>query len=81
MDLKEAINLSPEEQESMRKLFSYRSKPLSKDVMGAFQPKKVAPPNPMPFVRINDLNNQNERDDWDDNPSKRALEFGLKWTF
>lgn len=37
--------------------------------------------NPMPFLKVDDLNNQNEQDDHDDNRPKIAIVAGLKWEF
>ena len=82
MDLKEALSLSPEETESLRKLFSYRQKrTLSRGILDSLHPKKDSKSTIRPFVRINDLNNQNEQDKHNDNPSKRAIEIGIKGTF
>ena len=64
-----------------KKLFSYRDKPMDESLLHLQKKQETKLPNPMPFVRINDLNNQNEKDDWDDNPPKRAVEIGLKFKF
>lgn len=82
MDLRTALSLSPEETESLRKLFSYRQKDtLTRDILDSLRPKVTGKSSIRPYVRINDLNNQNEQDDHDDNPSKRAVEIGIKGTF
>jgi hypothetical protein len=82
VDLKEALALSPEETESLRKLFSYRQKrTLSRDVLESLQPTQKDKATIRPYVRVNDLNNQNEQDNHNDNPTKRAIEIGIKGTF
>lgn len=57
------------------------SKPLSKEEQKGFQKRKTPLPNPMPFIKVVDQNNQNVRDFQDCNPEHMALNIGLKWTF
>lgn len=73
--------MSEEEKNSLKNLFSYRSKKSIEDNASLIERKRPDPINPVPFFRVNDLNNQNEQDKHDDNRTKRAVEFGLKWSF
>ena len=74
-------NQTKEEKDIIDRLFSYRDKPLNSEILEGIKPYRYQAPNPIPFVRINDLNNQIEQDDIDDNPPKSAIEVGLKWRF
>lgn len=43
--------------------------------------KKCKPPNPCPYVKFYDPNNEREQDKYDCNPQQRAVVIGLKWSF
>lgn len=79
MDDRSPIEKDHEKMDSVNRLFSYRDKPLSDEIMEAISPRRtIKAPRIFPFVKIDDLNNQNENDD---NRPKRSLVIGIKGEF
>ena len=79
MDDKNPIERENPEDDSLVRLFSYREKPLADEIIDAIAPKtRIIKPKVFPFVKVDDLNNQNENDD---NRPKRALVIGIKGEF
>ena len=55
--------------------------PLTEEEKNALVKAKRQRPNPTPFIKVDDLNNQREQDYLDCNPSRLSVVAGLKWTF
>ena len=79
MDTISPIEKDHEKVDSVNRLFSYRDKPLSDEIMEAISTRRtIKSPMISPFVKIDDLNNQLEEEY---NRPKRALVIGIKGEF
>lgn len=61
------------------KKISVQEEELPKNVLCKIKDRVTI--NPTPFIKIEDLNNQNNQDILDCNPSRPSVRIGLKWTF
>lgn len=81
MSFQDHLPKSEEELDAISKLFSYREKPIKKEIIDSIKPYRYRKPNHIPFVTVKDLNNRIDDDPADYARPKRAIEIGISGTF